>query len=281
MNFQKSAAPAQPREPLRRRAFSLVELLVVLGIVGILSALLATGLSGGRGQGWTAKCAGNLRQLTVALKLYADDHNGAFPLNADAGDLLGLTGGWVSGNLSSAVEAQDPQWLTRRDAALLAGYLGSAAVYACPADRSGKVRSYSLNGRVAPYRNPTNGPVRWLGGGGTNYQMYRGPAEIGRPDQIFLLLDERADSLNDGSFATDFSHTGNPIGMGPVNPCYLIDFPADRHARSAVLSFADGHVEPHRWLEATTRPRLAIPRTHTTPGDRDVRWLLEHAAEPR
>lgn len=271
--------PTSPHRPAR--AFSLLELLLVIAILGILAALLVAGISGGRGKGWAAKCEGNLRQLTLALKLYADDHNGAFPLNADAGDLLGPSGGWVSGNMSKASEANDPQWLTRRDATLLAGYVPQTGVYACPADRSGKVRSYSMNGRIAPYRDPTNGLVRWIGGGGTNYQSYRGPPDIGRPDRIFLLLEERADTINDGSFATDFSHTGNPAGMGAVNPFYLIDFPADRHGRGAQLSFADGHVERHAWLEPTTMPRMAIPRSHTTPTDRDVEWLLEHAADPR
>ncbi len=264
-----------------RRAFSLVELLVVLGILGILGALLLSGLAGGRGKGWTAKCESNLRQLTVALKLYADDQQGAFPLNADTGDLTGLTGGWVSGNMSKTAEARDPQWLTRRDAALLAGYVGVAGVYACPADRSGKVRSYALNGRVAPYRNPTNGPVRWIGGRGTNFATYRGPVEMGRPERIFLLVDERADTINDGSFATDFSHTGNPLGLGLANPYYWIDFPADRHGGGAALSFADGHVVVQRWVEPTTRPGLAVPRTHTSSGDRDVQWLLERTAEAR
>ena len=268
-----------PRWPAR--AFSLLELLMVLALLGILAALLLAGISGGRGKGWAAKCESNLRQLTLALKLYADDHNGVFPLNADTGDLLGPTGGWISGNMSKASEANDPQWLTRRDATLLAGYVPQTGVYACPADRSGKVRSYSMNGRIAPYRNPTNGWVRWIGGGGTNYQTYRGPSDIGRPDGIFLLLDERADTINDGSFATDFSHTGNPAGMGAVNPFYLIDFPADRHGRGAQLSFADGHVERHAWLEPTTMPGMAAPRSHTTATDRDVKWLLEHAAEPR
>ncbi len=271
--------PTSPHRPAR--AFSLLELLLVIAILGILAALLVAGISGGRGKGWAAKCEGNLRQLTLALKLYADDHNGAFPLNADTGDLLGPSGGWVSGNMSKASEANDPQWLTRRDATLLAGYVPQTGVYACPADRSGKVRSYSMNGRIAPYRDPTNGLVRWIGGGGTNYQSYRGPPDIGRPDRIFLLLEERADTINDGSFATDFSHTGNPAGMGAVNPFYLIDFPADRHGRGAQLSFADGHVERHAWLEPTTMPRMAIPRSHTTPTDRDVEWLLEHAADPR
>jgi hypothetical protein len=41
------------------------------------------------------------------------------------------------------------------------------------------------------------------------------------------------------------------------------------------VSFADGHLESHRWLEPTTLVPMgrARPGTHTTPTDRDVSWL--------
>ena len=125
------------------------------------------------------------------------------------------------------------------------------------------------------------GPPRWLGGGGTQYAIYHKLNDLGTPSNVFVFVDEREDTINDGSFATDMSNTGNPDGLGQPNPYYMIDFPTDRHNQAGNLSFADGHVETHLWVEATTHPTQATPRTHTTASDLDVRWLHEHATELR
>jgi prepilin-type N-terminal cleavage/methylation domain-containing protein/prepilin-type processing-associated H-X9-DG protein len=63
----------------RNRGFSVVELLIASVIVSIL-CLLAVKISGAMStQTKTAICSHNLRQIWVAIKLYADDHNGALP----------------------------------------------------------------------------------------------------------------------------------------------------------------------------------------------------------
>ena len=67
----------------------------------------------------------------------------------------------------------------------------------------------------------------------------------------------------------------------------LVAYPASYHNGAGNLSFADGHAEPHKWLDARTRPRLF--RDHdleldvfmvnciASPGNRDVQWLQERA----
>lgn len=57
-----------------RNAFSLIELLVVIGITAILLSLIAPSLARARGQGLEAKTASNLRQLAVGLHMYADSN---------------------------------------------------------------------------------------------------------------------------------------------------------------------------------------------------------------
>ena len=57
-----------------RRAFTLVELLVTLAIIGILAALLLPILGQARGAAGRATCINNLRHINAALIMYADDH---------------------------------------------------------------------------------------------------------------------------------------------------------------------------------------------------------------
>lgn len=63
----------------RREAFSLVELLVVIAIIGVLVALLVPALGRAKERAHRASCLNNLRQIVVAVHLYAGDYNGFLP----------------------------------------------------------------------------------------------------------------------------------------------------------------------------------------------------------
>jgi len=70
-----------------RKAFTLVELLVVIAVIGVLAALLLPALARGKELGRRTACASNLRQLVLATALYANDHEDQLPPRK-------LTGGW-------------------------------------------------------------------------------------------------------------------------------------------------------------------------------------------
>jgi prepilin-type N-terminal cleavage/methylation domain-containing protein len=97
------------------KGFSLIELLVVIGIIGVLLAILLPALEKSREQANNLRCAANLNQIGVAMLIYSNDNHGQFPrtvydpaaplcvgTNAAAPDPFGV-GGPQPNDVSAAV----------------------------------------------------------------------------------------------------------------------------------------------------------------------------------
>ena len=249
------------------RGFTLIEILVVIGIIALLAALLLPALGSAKERARSVECANNLRQLSLAWSLYADDNAGLLVNNHGIQETVRSQQNWVN-NLEDWLVSDGNTNLGALTGGKLGSYLNEAtAVFKCPSDRSvaengPRIRSISMNSLVGDPGELTN---RF----NPQFVQFFKIEEMPNPANIYVFLEEHPDTINDGFFMNRWDETrwGN--------------LPASYHNGAANLSFADGHGESHRWvLGDTRRPAVkggaggtfeAVPLT-------DFNWLKERTS---
>ena len=305
-----------------RRAFTLAELLVVLGTLGVLALVLLPVLASTQPAGVKAfQCLENSRRLTLAWQLYAGDNRDRFVVSSDDGtgtapyQAVVPASGNQGNNYAWTWSKMDYSpnnpynWDTNADITLrpLWQYVKDSTVFKCPADPSQallngilvpRIRSYSMNfylGEFAGTGQP-GGFGTWI----SHFPPYLKLTELGNlvsspgPNHTFVFIDERCDCINWGNFVTDFSGYPLTAGAKPVGTLYqwIEDLPASYHGLAANISFADGHVETHRWKVPSTYPPLAngigtltgghgSGTTFSAPYSQDVSYMQNISARPR
>ncbi len=273
----------RPTTSSASRGFTLVELAAVGATFAVLAAVLLPAFANTARRSESSQCLNNHKQLARAWVLYCADNNDRLPGNLNGGAVQTVTAtnqtwcvGWLdfNGGLPTGADTN----LGFLKSSELGRYLGSVSALKCPSDQSlshgrigdPRVRSVSMNG----YVGDTLGPYTLA------YTQFKKLSDFTfhGPSQTFVFIDEREDSINDGSFLIDMT------GFDPKSPASyaIVDFPASYHNRAASLNFADGRVELHRWVDSRTfpvlRPGQNLPLNVPSPGNPDVDWIQSHCS---
>ena len=230
--------PGQDRR--RVTAFSLVELLVVVAVMGTLAALLLPALSRSQAGARKVRCVANLRQLGLAGQMYWDDHEGrTFRYRCgitNGGDLFWF--GWLARG-AEGTRRFDPV------PGALYAYGGGWGVETCPA-LSRTMREFKGKAEGAAFGYGYNlhltSPVD---GDGLNIQQLRRPSEVG-----FL-----ADAAQVNTFQAPASPE-HPM----LEEFYYVNTQEPtahfRHLGKASVVFCDGHVGAEDWVAGSLDVRL-------------------------
>jgi prepilin-type N-terminal cleavage/methylation domain-containing protein/prepilin-type processing-associated H-X9-DG protein len=222
-------------------AFTLIELLVVIAVIALLLALLIPALRIAREQGQRTVCLNNLRQLTLAWILYAEDNDGNLVNGRAMGGSIIFGPTWV---VPQSFSAPDPNNANSRGA--LWTYTRDDGVYRCPRARrkSGQAVTYAIvcaaNGespdeaRESLFKSKRIGQtVLWL----------KKLSDIVSPSagQRMIFIDYG--SSPGPAFRVCYAYPGWELAGG---------IPLVDHNQGITVSMADGHVECWKWRGAET-----------------------------
>jgi prepilin-type N-terminal cleavage/methylation domain-containing protein/prepilin-type processing-associated H-X9-DG protein len=215
----------------RNRGFTLVELMVVVGIIAMLLAILLPSLNRARGQAMQVACLSNLRQIAIGFILYCNDNGGWLPHAAhySTSTLPESPADWIWWQQASAYSARNrdvyyspilrylgcrpdmPQRPTRTDFDEI-----RQKVLRCPADAlwdhpeyvssddldGNYYYSYTLNDLISsidPNSQPEDNTLP-VGPQGQRFRVAGKLVNVRRPALKVMIIDEATTTIDDGSF---------------------------------------------------------------------------------
>lgn len=261
---------SQKRACISQSGFTRMELAAVLAVLSGLLLVSAPAVNNSRSEAQTIECLDNHRQMIKAWQSHGVDNDDvlaggvSIPLAQTPSAYRGSgLDPWGTGVMSwdSGIGNTNALYLIDPTFAALASFIGPRKdIFRCPVDSyvssiqkarnwQYRVRSVSMNSAVGN------------GSGGDFLQApYVSAKKLSEmlsppPASVYVFIEEHPDSINDTMF---FSPSGSSSALN------WVDFPGTFHDGAANLSFADGHVELHRWLAASIR-NLRVTTAGLTP----------------
>ncbi|OHB58724.1 MAG: hypothetical protein A2Y12_20210 [Planctomycetes bacterium GWF2_42_9] len=280
---------------MNKKAFTLVELLVVISIIAVLLAVLMPSLSKAREMAKTIICQTNLKGLGTAWEAYSISNNGLIVSSltyktTDEGDVRADYSkyGWVYAPVNITTKESIPEGQKARETAEQAeygirqgkifSYASDFGVYRCGSDKTGHFRGYSiidhLNGEqdfmTGTYKKPWDNITK--------------TSQIKRTSESYVFMEEDdTRAYNVDSWEPVITIKGV---KGAAKTTFQYDPLAIRHSgyTKSNFAFADGHSEQRRWSKETIDFFAGYKKTGgsyqwrvfeptTEPGRLDVEWL--------
>jgi prepilin-type N-terminal cleavage/methylation domain-containing protein len=257
-----------------KQGFTLVELLVVTSILGVLVAILLPALHKAKKKARRIQCMNNEKQLATASLLYAMDNEDHMPANGDP-TAPDANPKWVMGAFVRPLDSINESYVTDPNTSLFGKYIHNPETYVCPEDppkivvgerRYPRVRSYALNNYVGwdgieDHRLPLR-----------NWKVFMKSSDFESPSDSFLFLDVDEKSICFPFFGVYMAKS------------LIFNFPSHQHEGGGVSSFADGHIDYHRWKDSRTLAAFSEHyHYHDEPayGNPDLEWLQSKATSPK
>jgi prepilin-type N-terminal cleavage/methylation domain-containing protein/prepilin-type processing-associated H-X9-DG protein len=228
--FRHGQNPAPPaREIQSARAFTLVELLVVIACIAVLSALLLPALARAKAAALQGACESNLRQLGLATEMYWSDNGGnCFRYNSGTANINGMQWDlWWFGRLQH--NGDEGQRAFDLSCGFLFPYLNDSASILCPSPVWNSPK-FQLKGNNFIYSYGYNSYL------GLNALTTIGP--ITRPSDMVLFADSAEVNTFQGkaSLSNPLFEEWYYLQTNGLADCHF------RHSQKANVVFCDDHV---------------------------------------
>lgn len=207
---------------LDRRAFTLLELLVVMAILAILVLLLLPSILSSKRAAKKVVCINNCHQLATALLLYVADNNENFP------PASGASFNWTPGYGWDTVTRADYWWNVTKP------YYKDSNLLLCPSAAPGELVQH---GEQYPQYGTNTGQIA-TSGPGSGWNSINGLGQVSTLETVnlkdvtipskTLLIGESSDPLRCANYGS--------TGSGGTAAAY-------RHGNLAIFAFVDGHIE--------------------------------------
>jgi prepilin-type N-terminal cleavage/methylation domain-containing protein/prepilin-type processing-associated H-X9-DG protein len=233
------------RPAFARRGFTLIELLVVIAIIAILAAILFPVFAQAREAARKSSCSSNLKQIGIAMMMYAQDYEGGYPLHYTSPPSYTSGCYWFGCVNGTTVDKAQ---------GLLYPYAKNNQIQHCPSFKA----NFAYSGATGGYG------YNWIylasdTAAGRYGDAMVSEAQIQRPADCIAFTDTATYRTGGtpGVYETfSVAPPSSSLGYG--------DFPNAhfRHAETCNAVFVDGHVKALKPVRLSTNPNNANNRIH-------------------